>query len=292
MTLLYFQSKTITNILYMQKNIQTRIDFAMQISKKLSKYIFSFYQSSNIDIKEKQDETLVTKVDKESELIFRKEIEKYFPQDDVIGEEIKNNINTENEFIWTVDPIDGTYSFAHGMPLFGSMISLIHNKEIIFGIVSFPALNEMIYAIKGQGCLWKKANSENLVKSEVRTTSELKKALLCYTDTRYFIKNNCLNLLENLSQQAYDTKSWGDCFGNIMVATGRSDIMIDPMLGIWDIAPLKIIVEESGGLFIDRKTKQPVELDLTKLGVNNYNAITICSEKLLDDIFRQLNLNF
>ncbi|MFC1659040.1 inositol monophosphatase family protein [Pseudomonadota bacterium] len=266
------------------KDLKLRFNFAMSLIKKISSNIISFYQTTDIDIKAKKDESLVTKVDKESEIIARTEIKKYFSNDGIIGEEMANNTKLNNEFIWTLDPIDGTYSFAHGVPLFGSMIGLIQNKEIVFGIVSFPALNEIVYAIKGGGTYWKKANSNTFIKSKTKSTKEVSKAILCYTDKKYFIRDNCLDLLDKLSRKTYDTKTWGDCFGNIMVATGRSDIMIDPTLSIWDVVPLKLIIEESGGLFIDRKTKKPVELDLTKIEPNTYNAISVCSKELLKEI--------
>jgi len=268
----------------MTQNLQNRIDFAMSLSKKMSKNILSFYQAKNFEIELKKDESVVTKADKDSEQLAREEIKKYFPEDGIIGEEMKNGSEFDSEFIWTLDPIDGTYSFAHGVPLFGSMIGLIQNKKIVFGIVNFPALNEIVYAIKGKGCFWKKANSQKFTKTKLRTTKQLEKAVMCYTDKKYFIRTNCLDFLENLSQNVYDLKSWGDCFGNIMVATGRADIMIDPILSIWDIVPLKIILEESGGLFIDRHTGKPVELDLRKIEPNSYNAINVCSKELLDEI--------
>lgn len=273
----------------MSKELKSRIDFAMGLSKKMGNKITSFYQTESLETEEKKDESLVTKVDKDAELFARKEIQKYFPEDGILGEEIPNESGLKNDFIWTLDPIDGTYSFAHGVPLFGSMIGLIWNKEIVFGIVNFPALNEVVYAIKDEGCFWKKANTDKFIKTKVRKTKKLKKALVCYTDKKYFVRNDCLELLHNLSDTAYDVKSWGDCFGNIMVATGRADIMVDPTLSIWDIVPLKIILEESGGLFIDRHTEKPVELDLNKTEANVYNALNVCSKELLGEILTLKN---
>lgn len=195
----------------------------------------------------KVDGSFVTKADKETERMLRDELQMHFPDDGIIGEEWGNQ-NTDAEWVWTIDPIDGTASFVNGVPLYGCMIGLIQNNESVGGVVHFPGLKETVYAGKGMGAHWKKANSNAYVQAKVATAETLSEAMFSYSAPEYFEMSKKTEALECLRKTCSKERMWGDCYGHIIVATGRLDLMVDPYLHPWDLVPLKIILEEAGGV--------------------------------------------
>ena len=233
--------------------MKNRISLAFELVKKTTPIILEKYQGSlNIELKGKYSE--VSEVDRMVERIFRDEIYKSFPDDGVIGEEYPDENLEKGEFTWTVDPIDGTASFIRGVPFFGMMIGLIDSKtkEIQFGVIHYPALNETIYAKKGEGSFWKPPYSDDYQKCEVSKTSEISNATFCYSAVEYFRFHEKYAVYQEISSKINMERSWGDCYGYSLVATGRADIMMDPVFYIWDLVPVKIVVEEAGGIFTGR----------------------------------------
>ena len=137
----------------MNQEINKRFEFAKKILDEVQKTVISHYQKQNLSTTHKSDDSFVTIADKEGEQKAREMIQKAFPNDGIIGEEYnENNITGNTGFVWTIDPIDGTDCFARGMPLFGNMIGVMYNNEAVIGIIGFPACDEVVYAVKGQGC--------------------------------------------------------------------------------------------------------------------------------------------
>lgn len=226
--------------------LKTRLSLALDLAQDASFMILDFV-SSGFSVESKVDKTFVTNADKETEKMLRNELKDHFPDDGVIGEEWGAD-NEEAEWIWTIDPIDGTSSFVQGVPLYGVMLGLIHKGESVGGVVHFPALNETVYAAKGMGCHWRKSNTTSFVPAKVNSAVTLDKAIFSYSAPEYFEMAKNTNVLETLRKSCFKERMWGDCYGHILVATGRLDLMVDPHLHIWDLVPLKIILEESGGV--------------------------------------------
>jgi len=192
----------------------------------------------------KEDQSPVTIADKNTEEILRKHISKNFPGHGIIGEEFGEKTN-EGEWTWTIDPIDGTRSFIRGLPFYSILISLLHHGEPVIGIVSFPALGETYWAVKGQGAYC------GDLKVKVSEEMRIAKSLVATADRYCFKEKKALFLLEYLSREASLIRTYPDAFGHILAIRGAVDVMVDPWAYIWDFAPLKVLAEEAGGVFIN-----------------------------------------
>jgi histidinol-phosphatase len=146
---------------------------------------------------------------------------------------------------WIIDPVDGTFSFVHGVPLYAVLISLEIDAEPVLGVANFPALGEIVYAARGLGCFW---NGEP---AHVSSTQFLNEALLLATDFGSCDEQGFGPAIRALQGKAHARRTCGDAYGHVLVATGRADIMLDPLMNVWDCAALLPILEEAGGTFTD-----------------------------------------
>ena len=146
---------------------------------------------------------------------------------------------------WIIDPIDGTQSFIHGVPLYGMLIGLEIDGRVEVGVANFPALNEIVYAATGLGCWW------NDQRASVSQVTRLQDAVVCYTDIGNFKKYGGDEGFQQLSEAAWYRPGWGDAYGYMLVATGRAEVMLDPIMAVWDCAPFPPILREAGGFFGD-----------------------------------------
>lgn len=190
----------------------------------------------------KSDGTPVTPADRESEATLRRIISRAFPNHGILGEEMGETPGTE-PFRWIIDPLDGTRSFVHGVPLYGVLVGVEYRTEPVVGVIYLPALGEMISAATGLGCTW---NGRRCHVSRVESVDE---ALLCATSVRQARRRG--RGYENLSQAVKMERTWGDCYGYALVATGRAEIALDDRAAVWDVAALLPIMEEAGGKLTD-----------------------------------------
>ena len=198
------------------------------------------YYNTPLSIETKSDNTPVTRADREAELAIREYIGRYFPSHAVVGEE-HGAAGGDPRYRWIIDPIDGTKSFIHGVPLFGVLIGVEVDGESQVGVVYMPALDEMLCAARGLGCRW------NGRPAKVSENGELAQAtLLCGSPMAALRRSDAF---ERLASATKLQRGWGDCYGYVLVATGRADIMLDPAMNLWDCAPLLPILEEAGGRF-------------------------------------------
>ncbi len=202
------------------------------------------YFQTDITVEWKNDNSPVTAADRGAEETLRRLIEERFPDHAVVGEEF-GETTRDSEYCWIIDPIDGTRSFVRGVPLYGILIGLEIAKEAVLGVVYFPALREMVAAARGEGCRW------NGRLAHVSSVASLDQALLLYTDAFEFVKQGHIRTWERLQAATHTQRSWGDCYGHCLVATGRAEVMLDPVLSVWDAAPLLPILQEAGGTFTD-----------------------------------------
>lgn len=196
----------------------------------------------------KADQSPVTKADREIEEIIRAEIEKKFPEHGIIGEEFGAQ-NTDAEFVWVLDPIDGTSSFIIGRPIFGTLIALTSRKKSILGIMNQPINGERWVGISGQGS-WL-----NGKKIQTRNCTEISDAVLC-ASSPFFFKDNDAEILKRVSgltkyQHLGGIIYGGDCYSYASLASGFVDIIFEPELKIYDYAALIPIIEMAGGIVSD-----------------------------------------
>ncbi len=219
------------------------LDFAVRMAREAGRITQRCFKGS-LKPERKSDNSLVTIADREAERHIRESIAQTFPDDSILGEEEGEYAGTSGRR-WIIDPLDGTFSFVHGVPLYGVMVGLEIDNQPSLGVVNLPALDEIVYAARGLGCF---ANSEP---AHVSTTSSLDKALLLATDFGACERFGFGPATTALQTVVAERRTWGDCYGHILVATGRADVMLDPVMNVWDCAALLPILEEAGGTFTD-----------------------------------------
>jgi histidinol-phosphatase len=191
----------------------------------------------------KIDGTPVTEADEAAERALRSEIAKAFPDHAVLGEE--EGPAGSGPTRWILDPIDGTKNYAAGIPIWGTLIALEVEGEVVCGVVSAPALRERYAAARGAGA---ECNGEPI---RVSSVSELPAARITYTSFLSFDDCGRGDAWRRLAGAASWARGFGDFWGHMLVASGRADVMAEPVVNVWDLAPLLVIVEEAGGRFTD-----------------------------------------
>ena len=241
----------------MSNNLSERLEFALAIARDAGRLILGYYQHEGLAVDLKGDKSPVTAADRGAEMLIRERVKQQFGDDGVLGEEFGEE-PSRNGYRWILDPVDGTKSFVHGVPLFGTLIGLEHEGRMVLGVCRFPALDEMVYAARGSGSWWQKGNQEPR-RARVTAVALLSDALFCTTTFTGWDTIGRRDALEKLSKAARITRGWGDCYGHILVATGRADVMVDPQMNAWDAAALVPIVEEAGGCFIDWQGRTAID---------------------------------
>jgi histidinol phosphatase-like enzyme (inositol monophosphatase family) len=228
----------------MQEMLQELLNGAHEMAWKAGKITTRYFQTGVVTDR-KADNSPVTIADRETERYLRAAILERYPAHAVLGEEDGLSGNEGAEWRWILDPIDGTKSFIHGMPLYGVMIGITHKDRPVVGVVNIPALGEIVYAAQGLGCWW---NGRACQVSAVKTLNE---GLLLTTCATRYDRYDKQAAYDKLVDEARLFRTWGDCYGYLMVATGRAEMMMDPVMNIWDAAALLPILQEAGGTFTD-----------------------------------------
>lgn len=216
--------------------------FLKILADESGKIIRSYFRSV-IDIENKSDFSPVTIADKKAEEKIRELIIKEFPDHGIIGEEF-GDYKMDSEYIWVIDPIDGTKSFISGALSFGTLIALLKNGKPIIGVINHPILNEFLIG-DNENCFL------NDKKVKVKKCSQLSEATLLTTDHLNVIKYQNKYGFEKLINQVKLYRNWGDCYGYYLLATGFADIMIDPIMSVWDSMALIPIIKGAGGTITD-----------------------------------------
>ena len=216
----------------------------------ISGKIIRNYFRADINIDSKADNSPVTIADRKAEEVMREEIMRNFPEHGIIGEEF-GNYNDSAEFIWTLDPIDGTKSFICGALSFGTLIALLKNGKPVLGAINQPVLNELLIGDNNTAEI-------NGIKTKLRECNNLSKSVLLTTDHLNIGNYQNLNKFEELIKKVKLYRNWGDCYGYYLVATGFADIMIDPIMSAWDSFPLIPIIKGAGGIITDYQGDDPV----------------------------------
>ena len=225
-------------------SLEVALDTMLNAVRQAGEITLRYFQQ-RVDIENKRDGSPVTIADRQSEQLLRRVIEEKFPDHGIIGEEF-GAVRAEARYRWLLDPIDGTVSFIHGVPLYGVMAGLEDNGEAVLGIVHFPALSETMWAYRGGGAWW---NGRRARVSEVRALENATLLGVIVNDPGS----------ERLQSRVKIVRGWGDCYGHMLVATGRAEIMLDPVLSEWDTCALLPIVEEAGGRFTDWRGVRTVQ---------------------------------
>ena len=217
------------------------INIAQEVLKKTDKLILDYFQKP-LNVNWKADQSPVTIADQKSEEIARNFLFKETPGFGFVGEEGGYDAG-DGEYHWVMDPIDGTKSFIHGVPLFGTLLALLKNGNPILGFIHMPALRSTVWAALGQGCF---LDQEKILVSKV---TNLKESLLLSGTVNTFENKGQGDAFKNLRHACKLYRGWGDCYGYYLVLSGRAEIMVDPIVSLWDIAPMPVLFAEAGGSF-------------------------------------------
>ena len=238
--------------------IENRYQAAIEFAREVGKTVLRYYQDAELKVETKRDKTLVTEADQLVEKELRELILGRFKDDGIIGEEGSNHEGNSG-YVWILDPIDGTESFVCGVPFFGTMIGITYLNEPVIGVVNMPALNEIYFAARGAGSWWQKGESAAPIAARASKVTELKKSLFLTTSHSGFDRIERRDLFNALLDQTKKFRGWGSCYGHMLVATGRADLMVDPEVKLWDCAALYPILTEAGGKFFDLKGRPRID---------------------------------
>lgn len=240
-------------------NLEPFCLFAAELAHASGDLIRPLFGRYDVKVELKEDESPVTIADKKAEILMREMIERRFPTHGIIGEE-GGATDEKAEWVWVLDPIDGTKSFAANVPLFGTLIALLHQGKPIVGAIHQPILRQLMIGTDEKTTL----NGEIVRMREIDSLAE---STLLTTD---FLRCDRMKgeAWCRLSSQARTVRTWGDCYGYLLLASGWADVMVDPKMALWDVAALIPIVRGAGGK-ISNWTGGDVETPVE----NNYSAI-------------------
>lgn len=231
-------------------NLKKLSPFLNLLANQSADVIKKYFRTS-LNIESKSDFSPVTIADKLAEEKMRTIISKEFPSHGIIGEEF-GSYNPDAEYVWVLDPIDGTKSFISGALSFGTLIALLKNGKPIIGVINHPILNEFLVG-DNKTCLL------NGIKVNFRECTSLHDATLLATDHLNIGKYQNQNKFDELIKMVKLYRNWGDCYGYYLLATGYADIMIDPIMSVWDSMALIPIINGAGGTITDYNGNDPLK---------------------------------
>ena len=227
----------------MLSNLDELVNFSKHLADESEKLIKNYFRTS-LNIESKEDKSPVTLADKEVELKIRDLINKKYPSHGILGEEFDSQ-NVDSEFLWVIDPIDGTRSFIAGHKDFGTLIALIHNNKPIIGIINCPMHNERWVGIINE----KTTMNDEVVRTS--NTTSVNKSYFCtsglYLENEHF-KKSC----DKIIKQAKYYRLGGDCYMYGMIASGLIDIVLEDTLKTHDYMALINVIEGAGGVISDK----------------------------------------
>jgi histidinol phosphatase-like enzyme (inositol monophosphatase family) len=230
-----------------------RIEFALELASLASDVSLRFYRTEDYRVERKSDRSPVTAADKEAEKAVREAVERRFPSDAILGEEFGSATGT-SDYEWIIDPIDGTKSFISGVPLYSTLVGMTFRGQPSTGVIAIPALGELCIAWMGGGAWYGASKGFDRDDVELRACSvskvdSLADGLFLTSQVDNFERRQAESAYRALEKEAYVTRSWGDGYGYLLVATGRAELMVDPIVNPWDIAAVAPVILEAGGKF-------------------------------------------
>jgi histidinol-phosphatase len=219
------------------------LQLALALADTADAITMKWFHSSALEVRTKADKTPVSAADEEVERMIRATLERERPDDGIVGEEF--GVTGGSSRRWILDPIDATKNYIRGIPVFATLIGLEENGRIVAGVVSAPALSRRWWAAKGEGAF---CNDRPIHVSQIATIEE---AHLGYDSVPAFDPFGTTDAFLALARRCARTRAFGDFWAHMLVAEGAMEIMIEPQVAAWDMAPIQIIVEEAGGRFTD-----------------------------------------
>lgn len=235
-----------------------RMRLAVELAEQAGRQTLELFCGEGLKVERKNDRSPVTEADRRAEQLIRQRLQASFPEDTILGEEYGLSEGS-SPYRWVVDPIDGTKSFISGVPLYCTLVGLMRSPTdnerdagkggtSLGGVIYIPALDELVVAAQGLGC-WHRSGPGPLRATRVSSVSRLDQGLFVTSEVKSFGERQRASAYQRLEQAAYISRSWGDGYGYLLVATGRAEVMVDPIANPWDLAAVQPIIEEAGGKF-------------------------------------------
>jgi histidinol-phosphatase len=242
--------------------VRERLDTALIAVRLAAADTLRWFNAPTLVVEAKADASPVTQADRAAEAILRRELLGRFPSDAFLGEETGATMGTSG-YEWIVDPIDGTKSFIRGVPLYATLVGCRQAGQGVLGVIAIPALDEIVYAARGGGA-WHVRGSATAVPARVSARATLGESLVCSSDFTSFARWSGGREAGDAARRNVETacgvvRTWGDGYGYLLVATGRADVMIDPLLNAWDAAAVETVVTEAGGRFTDWQGRASID---------------------------------
>jgi len=243
--------------------------FLVELAEKSGEFIRPYFARPDLVVETKSDQTPVTAADRGAEQLMRRMIHERFPGHGILGEEFGPE-NTGAEYVWVLDPIDGTRAFAAATPLFGTLIALLHGGQPVLGAIHQPVLRQLLIGDGASAAL-------NGRPVRVRATPRLEDATLLCSDVLSPARHQDGAAFDALGRRVKQLRTWGDCYGYLLVATGWADIMCDPVMNPWDIAALIPVVRGAGGIITDWQGRDPVKAQSIVAAIPGLHARVIAA---------------
>jgi histidinol phosphatase-like enzyme (inositol monophosphatase family) len=242
--------------------VADRLAVAIEATRLAAADTLRWFGAASLVVDRKADDSPVTQADRAAEAILRRELLGAFPDDAFLGEETGGSPGTSG-YEWVVDPIDGTKSFVRGVPLYATLVGCRQAGRGVLGVIAIPALDEVAYAARGGGA-WHVRGSAAPVAARVSARGTLAESLVCSSDFTSFDRWSGGKAAGSAARSRIEeacglVRTWGDGYGYLLVATGRADIMIDPLLNPWDAAAVDVVVTEAGGRFSDWQGRDSID---------------------------------
>ena len=227
------------------------LEFAVETAYEAGRLTLGYFQT---DLKPdlKEDDSPVTEADRRAEELIRRRIAKRFPGHRIVGEEFGRSAGADGAPCWWIDPIDGTKAFVRGVPLYGVLLGLEIEERIVAGAAYFPALGEMVYAAEGLGC---RLNGR---RCRVSPVASIDRGIVSFTNAADFKAAGRGDAWERIVAAAWHSVGWSDAYGHALVATGRLELMLDPIMSPHDCGPFPVILREAGGYFGDWSGRETI----------------------------------
>jgi len=229
-----------------------RLELAVRAARTAGTETLRWFRQPSLAVDRKGDGSPVTAADRAAEATLRDEIAAVFPDDAILGEELGEKPGNSG-FRWVLDPIDGTKSFITGVPLYTTLVAVMRDDQPVLGVIYAPVTEEILYAAAGGPTSYAVGDAAP-TSARVSSIERLSEATFLTSEVSSFHKiggGACQNVYRQLERACRLTRTWGDAYGYLLVATGRADVMVDPQMNLWDAAALQPIIEGAGGHFSD-----------------------------------------
>ncbi|OHV46911.1 histidinol-phosphatase [Parafrankia soli] len=227
---------------------------ALSLADAADRITLSRFQAVDLHVESKPDNTPVSDADTAVESMIRERLATARPGDGVLGEE-EGLVGENTRRRWILDPVDGTKNFVRGVPVWGTLLGLEVDGEMVVGVASAPAMSRRWWAARGTGAFTRDATGDTR-SLQVSSVARLSDAFLSFASLEGWRTADRLPQLLSLAEQIWRSRAYGDFWSHMMVAEGAVDLACEPEVSLWDLAALQVIVEEAGGRFTDLRGRR------------------------------------